>query len=134
MNFTEDSFLADMKFYGVVHNIGAKSLCILISPDDYLAAESMELNLISAFNVSLFQEQNVISHIEYTFVDNYSVHDFVNIANKEISTPVFRIHNEISGMHIGLIVVPSNGATIYAVCESVNIFDVAKNLLHSIKY
>lgn len=75
---------------------------------------------------------HLICESTYVLLENDRIHEFVAIANAEIGRSHLAIHDQRQGRWLGAILVPSNGAIVYAVCASVELCDAGENVLHRI--
>lgn len=136
MEFAEDNALnerlGDLEFNGVTYDQATAELRLQLSDDPVEAGRLLRFRTVMTFEVSGFGLQNVISHLEYVLLENDRIHEFLAIANAEIGRSHLAIHDQRQGRWLGAILVPSNGAIVYAVCESVELCDAGESVLHRI--
>ncbi|NHB78577.1 hypothetical protein [Rhodobacter calidifons] len=118
ITFEGDERFADVEYVGVTYESTGRVLRLLVTSDPADNCETILLRDVAAFDVLHFTRQNVVSYLDIARLAAAEHHAFVELAVGEgaiISLTTSPSPNAL----LGVVFVSANGATIFALCASV---------------
>jgi hypothetical protein len=116
--FKGDERFADMEFVGVTYDPVGRVLKLLVSSDPADNCEAVLLRDVAAFDVIHFTRQNIIHYLDIARVTAADHQAFVELARGE-GAALALAADPGPDILLGAAFVPANGATIFALCRSV---------------
>ena len=118
ITFKGDERFADVEYVGMTYDAAGRVLRLLVTADPADKCETILLRDVVAFDVLHFTSQNVVSYLNITRLTASEHHAFVDLATGEGASMSLR-KNPDQGVMLGVVFVSANGATIFALCSSV---------------
>ena len=118
ITFEGDERFADVEYVGLAYESAGRVLRLLVMSDPADNCETILLRDVAAFDVLHFTRQNVVSYLDIARLAAAEHHAFVELAVSEgaiISLTTSPSPNAL----LGVVFVSANGATIFALCASV---------------
>ncbi|MBK4214519.1 hypothetical protein JJJ17_01125 [Paracoccus caeni] len=116
--FNGDKRFADMEYTSVTYEPVRRVLTLLVSSDPADNCEMVILRDVVAFDVIHFTMQNVVHYLDIARVTAADLDAFAEIARSEGAAVAMAAHSGPDSF-LGAVFVPAGGATIFAVCRSV---------------
>jgi hypothetical protein len=118
ITFEGDERFADVEYVGMAYESADRTLRLLVTSDPADNCEAILLRDVAAFDVLHFTRQNVVSYLDIARLAAAEHHVFVELAVGEGATITLK-ENPSRDVLLGVVFVSANGATIFALCGSV---------------
>jgi len=118
ITFEGDERFADVEYVGMTYESAERVLTLLVTSDPADNCEAILLRDVAAFDVLHFTRQNVVSYLDIARLAAAEHHAFVELAVGEGAT-ISLATNPSPDVLLGVVFVSANGATIFALCGSV---------------
>ena len=113
-----DERFADVEYVGITYESADRTLRLLVTSEPADNCEVILLRDVVAFDVLHFTRQNVVSYLDIARLAAAEHHAFVELAVGEGAT-ITLTKNPSRDVLLGVVFVSANGATIFALCGSV---------------
>lgn len=118
ITFQGNERFADMEYIGMTYDAAGRVLRLLVTSDPADNCETILLRDVAAFDVLHFTNQNVVSYLDIARLTAAEHHAFVDLATGD-GESMSLTKNPGPDALLGVIFVSANGATIFALCSSV---------------
>ena len=118
ITFEGDERFADVEYVGMAYESADRTLRLLVNSDPADNSEAILLRDVAAFDVLHFTRQNGVSYLDSARLAAAEHHVFVELAVGEGAT-ITLTKNPSRDVLLGVVFVSANGATIFALCGSV---------------
>lgn len=118
ITFEGDERFADVEYVGIDYEPADRTLRLLVTSDPADNCEAILLRDVAAFDVLHFTRQNVVSYLDIARLAAAEHHAFVELVAGEGAT-IALTENPSRDVLLGVVFVSANGATIFALCGSV---------------
>ncbi len=118
ITFKGDERFADVEFVGITYEPVRRVLTLLVSSDPADNCETVLLRDVAAFDVIHFTRQNVLHYIDIGRLAAAEYQAFVELARKEGASITLAADPDRDTL-LGAVFVPAIGATIFALCRSI---------------
>jgi hypothetical protein len=116
--FKGDERFADVEYVGVTYEPVGRILKLLVKSDPADNCETILLRDVAAFDVIHFTRQNVVHYLDIARVAAAERHAFVDLAHGEGAIVTLTTNLGPDAL-LGIVFVSANGATVFALCGSV---------------
>ena len=117
--FDGDERFADVEFIGVQYNILRRELALRVSSDPADNCETIVLRHVAAFDVVHFARQNVVHYVDIARLASVDQLGFCELAQSEGALLAMVSEPDPDSSRLGVIFVSAAGATVFAICQSV---------------
>ena len=117
--FNGDERFADVVFAGVHFDEMRRDLILRISTDPADSCETIVLRAVAVFDVVHFMRQNVVQYLDVASLTATDFEGFCSLARGEGASAAFSTTPNSGATALGVVFVSANGATIFAICKSV---------------
>lgn len=118
ISFKGDERFADLEYVGVTYEPVGRILRLQVKSDPADNCETVILRDVAAFDFIHFTTQNVVHYLDIARVVAAEHHAFVELARSEGATVTLTANPGPDAL-LGIVFVSANGATIFALCGSV---------------
>jgi hypothetical protein len=118
ITFEGDERFADVEYVGMAYEPADRTLRLLVTSDPADNCEAILLRDVAAFDVLHFTRQNVVSYLDIARLAAAEHHAFFELAAGE-GAAIALTKNPSRDVLLGVVFVSANGATIFALCGSV---------------
>jgi hypothetical protein len=118
IEFKGDERFADVEFVGMSYEPVRRVLTLLVSSDPADNCKTVLLRDVAAFDVIHFTRQNVVHYLDIARLAAIEHQAFVDLARKEGASITLAADPDRDTL-LGSVFVPANGATIFALCRSI---------------
>jgi hypothetical protein len=118
ITFEGDERFADVEYVGMTYESAERVLTLLVRSDPADNCEAILLRDVAAFDVLHFTRQNVVSYLDIARLSAAEHHAFVELAVGE-GAIISLTTSPSPNVLLGVVFVSANGATIFALCASV---------------
>ena len=118
ITFKGDERFADVEYAGVTYDPAGAVLALQVISDPADNCETVRQRDVVTFDIIHFSRQNVIHYLDIARLAFAEHHEFAELACKEGATMSLAADPRPDNL-LGTVVVPANGATIFALCGSV---------------
>lgn len=116
--YQSEERMSDSEYSSIIGSRDGIILPLDMDPADN--AVSLHINNVYSFNLIGFGKQNVISYIEYSNINSENISEFMEqYDHSKLEYNNIDI-NSLDYPLLGVVIVPSNGATIFTICKSIS--------------
>lgn len=119
IEFDGDERFADVEYIGVQFDASLRVLVLRVSSDPADNCDTIVLHDVATFDVVHFMPQNVVHYLDVARLAATDLKGFCELARKEGASVAFTSDPRWDFPALGLIFVSANGATIFALGQSV---------------
>lgn len=131
IGFKGDERFADVEFLGIRYEPVRQVLTLLVSSDPADNCETVLLRDVAAFDVIHFMRQNVVHYLDIARLAVTEHQAFVDLARKEGASITLAANPDREAL-LGAVFVPANGATIFALCRSIEKYSKDGQAVYSV--
>lgn len=118
IEFKGDERFADVEFVGIRYEPVRQLVTLRVSSDPADNCKAVLLRDVAAFDVIHFTRQNVVHYLDIARLAAAEHQAFVDLARKEGASITLAADPDRDTL-LGIVLVPANGATIFALCRSI---------------
>ncbi len=117
--FNGDERFADVVFVGVHFDEVQHDLVLRVSSDPADSCETIVLRAVAVFDVVHFMRQNGVHYLDVASLVATDFEGFCGLSRAEGASVAFSATPNSDAAALGVVFVSANGATIFAICQSV---------------